>query len=195
MARIQWVEERAADGAIGDVYAAWMVANPTRTEIPGILKALSLRPELFQGMDTVSHKVHFRAGHLDVRTKEMIATYVSALNRCPYCTGSHASFLRTEDPTPELYGSLSHAELDAAPLTDAERGLLRFAATITEHSYRTTDAEVENLRNLGWAEPQIAEAVYITALFAFFNRVANAFGLEDPGYLLRPPIKQSIAPE
>jgi hypothetical protein len=24
--------------------------------------------------------------------------------------------------------------------------------------------------------------VYITALFAFFNRVADAFGLPDPGY-------------
>ncbi len=51
---------------------------------------------------------------------------------------------------------------------------------------RTTDADVEQLRTLGWTDPQIAEAVYITALFAFFNRVANAFGLADPGYLLRP---------
>ncbi|MEO8495966.1 MAG: hypothetical protein ABI614_12905 [Planctomycetota bacterium] len=29
---------------------------------------------------------------------------------------------------------------------------------------------------------QIAECVYITALFAFFNREADAFGLADPGY-------------
>ena len=32
-----------------------------------------------------------------------------------------------------------------------------------------------------------SEGVYITALFAFFNRVADAFGLEDPGYALVPP--------
>ena len=50
------------------------------------------------------------------------------------------------------------------------------------HAYRTTDEEVQRLRDLGWTDPQIAEAVYITALFAFFNRVADAFGLEDPGY-------------
>ena len=32
-----------------------------------------------------------------------------------------------------------------------------------------------------------ALAVYVTALFAFFNRVADAFGLEDPGYRQVPP--------
>ena len=41
---------------------------------------------------------------------------------------------------------------------------------------------MQRLRDAGWTDPQIAEAVYITALFAFFNRVADAFGLEDPGY-------------
>ena len=30
------------------------------------------------------------------------------------------------------------------------------------------------------SDEQIAEAVYITALFAFFNRVADAFGLDNP---------------
>ena len=84
MARIRWVEEREATGEIAEVYAAWMAANPGRPEIPGILKCLSLRPELFRGIDEVSDVVHFRDGHLTRRVKEMIATYVSALNRCPY---------------------------------------------------------------------------------------------------------------
>jgi len=36
----------------------------------------------------------------------------------------------------------------------------------------------------GWKEEQIAEAVYIAALFAFFNRVADAFGVPSQNYLL-----------
>jgi alkylhydroperoxidase family enzyme len=32
----------------------------------------------------------------------------------------------------------------------------------------------------GWAETQLAEAVHIAALFAAFNRIANAFGLASP---------------
>ncbi len=84
MARIRWVEESEATGEVADTYAAWRLANPGRGEIPGILRALSLRPDLFRGMDEVSDRVHFRDGHLTRRVKEMIATYVSALNRCPY---------------------------------------------------------------------------------------------------------------
>jgi alkylhydroperoxidase family enzyme len=42
---------------------------------------------------------------------------------------------------------------------------------------------VQKLRDAGWKEDQIAEAVYITALFAFFNRVADAFGVPSQDYL------------
>ena len=54
---------------------------------------------------------------------------------------------------------------------------------MTEAAYRTTHEDVQRLRDLGWTEPQIAEAVYITAMFAFFNRVADAFGVPPQNYL------------
>lgn len=79
------------------------------------------------------------------------------------------------------------ADLDAAPLSEAERALLRFVEIVTKQAYRTTDEDVEGLRQRGWTDPQIAECVYITAMFAFFNRVADAFGLEDPGYFSSGP--------
>jgi alkylhydroperoxidase family enzyme len=44
---------------------------------------------------------------------------------------------------------------------------------------------VQKLRDAGWKEQQIAEAVYITALFAFFNRVADAFGVPSQDYLTK----------
>lgn len=78
--------------------------------------------------------------------------------------------------------SLGKGDLKSAPVTDRERVLLEFVELVTRHAYRTTDADVERLRAAGWTDPQIAEAVYITALFAFYNRVADAFGLPDPGY-------------
>ena len=85
----------------------------------------------------------------------------------------------TDEPIVEALG---RGDLDAAPVTPAERALLGLVATVTHHAYRTTDEEVQRLRDHGWTDPQIAEGVYIAALFAFFNRVADAFGLEDPGY-------------
>lgn len=84
MARIRWVEEADATGDIAEAYDAWTAANPGRDGIPGILKCFSPRPDLFRDVVASSDRVHFADGHLDRRTKEMIATYVSALNRCPY---------------------------------------------------------------------------------------------------------------
>ncbi len=73
-------------------------------------------------------------------------------------------------------------DLEAAPISAAERELLRLVALLTRHAYRTTDADIEHLRQLGWTDPEIAEAVYVTAVFAFFNRVADAFGISSQGY-------------
>lgn len=63
------------------------------------------------------------------------------------------------------------------------KGLLEFCGGVTLHAYKTTPESIDRLRSLGWSDEQVAEAVYVTAMFAFFNRVADAFGLEDPGFL------------
>ena len=98
--------------------------------------------------------------------------------------GSHAHFLQLQETDERIVDALSRGDLEAAPVTPQERPLLELVTTVTRHAYRTTDEDVRRLRDAGWTDPQIAEAVYITALFAFFNRVADAFGLEDPGYRL-----------
>jgi alkylhydroperoxidase family enzyme len=58
-----------------------------------------------------------------------------------------------------------------------------YVKVITEAAYRSTPEDVQKLRDLGWKEEQLAEAVYITAMFAFFNRVADAFGIPPQNYL------------
>ena len=59
-----------------------------------------------------------------------------------------------------------------------------YVKLITDAAYRSTAEDVEKLRVVGWKEEEIAEAVYVTALFAFFNRVADAFGIPPQNYLL-----------
>jgi uncharacterized peroxidase-related enzyme len=74
-------------------------------------------------------------------------------------------------------------KLDDAGLTAAERALLDYAEKVTNAAPRTTAEDVQKLRDAGWSEDQIAEAVYVTAMFAFFNRVADAFGVPSQDYL------------
>ena len=57
------------------------------------------------------------------------------------------------------------------------------SATLTKHAYRITDEQVQGLREAGWTEPQIAEAVYIGAMFNLFVRLADAFDIHPPAVM------------
>lgn len=79
--------------------------------------------------------------------------------------------------------AIREGKLDEAGLTSAERTLLDYVELVTNAASRTTHGDVQKLRDAGWSENQIAESVYITAMFAFFNRVADAFGVPSQDYL------------
>ena len=75
-------------------------------------------------------------------------------------------------------------DLSTASFSAKQRALLEFTEVLTRTPQLMSDGHAKRLRDAGWSDPQIAEAVYIISLFAFFNRVANAFGLDEP--LLAP---------
>lgn len=84
MAWIQWQEDDEATGEVAEIYANWKAANPHREKMPEILKCFSNNAQVLRSMLDLSYPLHFNDGFLTRRQKEMIATYVSALNQCPY---------------------------------------------------------------------------------------------------------------
>jgi alkylhydroperoxidase family enzyme len=86
----------------------------------------------------------------------------------------------------EQYSQTAQALRDGRPpaeipgITPAERLLLEFVGTVARHAYRVTDEEVQGLRDAGWTDAQIAEAVYDAALFSLFVRLADAFDIHPP---------------
>lgn len=81
---IDWVEDEQATGLVAEVYAAWKQANPGRDRMPDILKCYSQRPDFLKSVIEFTYPLHFSDGNLSRRQKEMIATFVSGLNQCPY---------------------------------------------------------------------------------------------------------------
>jgi len=92
-------------------------------------------------------------------------------------------FLRVQGASDQCVNAILEGKLDEAGLTPAERSLLDYVELITKAAYRSTANDVQKLRAGGWSEDQISEAVYIIAMFAFFNRVADAFGVPSQDYL------------
>jgi alkylhydroperoxidase family enzyme len=84
--------------------------------------------------------------------------------------------------------ALAQGDLAAAVSAGLEphrAALLGFVRKLTLEPYRVRAADTEALRQQGYSDTQLAEAVYITALFAFFNRVADGFGIESGALLDR----------
>ena len=81
--KIRIIEDHEATGDTAAAYDFWR-AGSGRKQVPGIIKCFGARPDFLRQVVEFSNAVHFSEGHLTRRHKEMIASYVSYLNRCPY---------------------------------------------------------------------------------------------------------------
>ncbi len=186
------VEEAGAPPEVAAVYAHYRESFG-RPQVPGILKCFATHPPLLEHMLGIAQSVVFSEGALGRRNKELIATFVSAHNHCDYCADSHGSSLRGQGGSDELLAAAMHCDLHSSSLEPAQAELLRFVQLVTESSHSIGRRDMEILRIAGWTDLQIAETIHLTALFACFNRVVNAFGLplqsllgmDSPGNLHR----------
>jgi len=181
-ANLPIVEEDQASPEVAALYQHFR-QHFGRPAVPGILKCFATHPPLLRHMMALSESLLFSDGHLPRRDKEMLATFISFRNQCPYCADSHACFLRMQGGSLGLIDALRYADLASPAVTPAERTLLTFANKVNQDSQSIHRADIEALALAGWTEPQVAEAVHLVALFATFNRVANAFGLPSQGLL------------
>jgi uncharacterized peroxidase-related enzyme len=176
--KVPIIEENEASGPVAEAYEYWRTASG-HAEIPGLWKALSARPDFLQQAVDFSGLMLFSDGHLSLRYKEMIGAFASHLDGCENSSGSrgYASLPPAQAGDAVTLGALLRGEVEEAGLTAAERALMAYVTQVSKAAYRTTPAHVQKLRDAGWTEEQIAETVYLVALFAMFHRIANAFGV------------------
>jgi len=82
MPRIKMVPDGEASGELAEIYAR-SKSHSVAGVVPEILRTMSLRPDFLTAIDAAS-RLHFTDGALTRAQHEMIASYVSALNRCRY---------------------------------------------------------------------------------------------------------------
>lgn len=86
MPRIGWIDDGEARGQLAELFEAarsGAITGVPRDEVPDILRTMSHRPDFLAAIMDAS-RLHFSEGALSRAQHEMIASYVSALNRCHY---------------------------------------------------------------------------------------------------------------
>jgi uncharacterized peroxidase-related enzyme len=89
---------------------------------------------------------------------------------------SHAEFLRAVTLDEELIAALRR-DYRQAPLSDAERAMLDYAAKLTLNPARVTREDLEQLRKAGFDDQGILQINLIASWFNYINRVADGLGV------------------
>jgi uncharacterized peroxidase-related enzyme len=136
------VDERTAHEEVRTLFAQYR-ERFARTDLPGIVLCFATNPAFLKGMIQIAEEVLFGDSLLSRRHKEMIATYVSQQNACPYCAHSHGALLGAQGGSSKVICALQHGDLNAQLFTSAELALLKFARSVNANSSAVTRADVE----------------------------------------------------
>lgn len=114
--------------------------------------------------------------------------------------GAHARNLQLQGQDQKDVDAIASGTADKAAVTEKERALLDYVKVLTLEPAEVRDTHVEAMRKVGWTDEQIFEASFVTSLFAFFNRMADAYGLDYPanGWMpldVRPAAAKDDAPK
>ncbi len=145
-------------------------------EVAGIVASHSLIPEALYHAFATFGALMSPDLPLSRQQHEMIATVVSANNRCRYCAESHTEFLRRVTLDEDLARAI-RADHGAAPISAKDRAMLDYAKRVTLDSPRITADDHDRLRAAGFDDRAILQITLIAAWFNYINRVADALGV------------------
>jgi uncharacterized peroxidase-related enzyme len=115
----------------------------------------------------------------------MIVVATSAHNQCIYCVVAHGAILRIREKNPQLADQIA-TNYRKADITPRQKAMLDFALKVSKCSHEINNADIDDMRELGFSNDNIWDIGAISALFALSNRMANLTSMRpnDEFYLL-----------
>ena len=89
---------------------------------------------------------------------------------------SHTEFLRRVSLDEELAAALRR-DYTTAPLSEADRAMLDYAAKLTRHAWKVTPEDLARLREVGFDDRAILQINLVASWFNYINRVADGLGV------------------
>jgi uncharacterized peroxidase-related enzyme len=109
--------------------------------------------------------------------RELIAAYVSGLNRCRYCHRVHTATAEALGVPQGVVKNLLEG-IDTAPVDERMKPVLRYVAKLTRTPDGMTREDAEAVYAAGWDQHALYHAVATCALFNFMNRLVEGLGIE-----------------
>lgn len=108
--------------------------------------------------------------------RELIGAYFSKRNQCSFCSDAHAAAAAEyleEGLVEEVLRDLETSRLDAA-----HKALFRYIGKLAEHPERVVAKDINALKEAGWSEEAIYDALTVASVFKFYNTWNNGSGVQ-----------------
>ncbi len=144
--------------------------------VPNYFYALGRDPQLLQDQMNLFTNAMYDERGLPRLIKEQIALVVSGLNISSYCLPAHLEILGSLG-IDKATGRKLALDYTSAPVEPRVMELFRFADKLTRHPGDMEKADVDRLREAGWSDSAIFDAVLVASLYACANRFSAGLGL------------------
>lgn len=168
------IESRPAEGMSG------IALNKLRDDgeaIPEILHLFRFKTRNTNHLVRFTEEVMRGPSPLSPGLRELIGAYFSKKNQCSFCSDAHAAAAAEyleEGLVTEVLRDVETSRLDSA-----HKVLFRYIAKLAEHPDRVTNSDISKLKESGWSEEAIYDALTVASVFKFYNTWNNGSGVQN----------------
>ncbi len=151
----------------------------------GITSLLDFRPESAAPLCELTQMLLRGDSSLTEAEREMIASHVSSLNECMFCSSAHTAATCLLPGGKETGIEPMHADLHSLQISNKMQSLLQIAAKVQQSGRSVTQEDVDVAKTNGATDREIHDTVLIAALFCLYNRYVDGLATitpEDPDF-------------
>lgn len=132
--------------------------------------------DLLEKLRPYGHRLMRGPSPLTPGERELVAAFVSGVNSCRYCHGSHSLVARAFG-VDEAILAKSLDNIDSAPVDARLKPILRYVRKLTETPGRMTIADAAAVYDAGWNDEALLHAIAVCAYFNNMNRLVEGAGI------------------
>src|SRR5262249_53490648 len=132
--------------------------------------------DLLEKLRPYGHRLMRGPSPLTPGERELIAAFVSGVNSCRYCHGTHSLVARAFG-IDEAVLAKSLDDIGVAPIDGRLKPILRYVRKLTETPSRMTPADAAAVYDAGWSDKGLLHAIAVCAYFNNMNRLVEGAGI------------------
>ncbi len=168
------------EGATGAVKALYDQARERFGYLPNMTRLFSHRPKVAEAWGNLLKAV--REGGLDARQYELATVAAARALRSSYCMLAHGKVLQDDFYETDQVTAIAK-DFRHAALSPADVAMMEVAEKVARDATSVTRADMDNLREHGFSDPEIFDICAVAAARCFYSKLLDALGaLPDAQY-------------